>query len=158
MATLVSPERPVIEGEVEQAQHTAESTEPQQSRQIRALRRRQRLAAAHVWAARVVLAGIAVQVFFAGIGVFGVGGFLPHAIFGAILILSSFSVPILALASRAERSLMLRSWLLAGLMILQGLLIDVGRTVHLVAALHPVNAMLLVLVAYTLARRSGKSS
>jgi hypothetical protein len=46
-----------------------------------------------------------------------------------------------------------RSLLLAGLILLQGFLIDVDRVVHIVAALHPVNAMLLVIVTYGLAHR-----
>jgi hypothetical protein len=108
---------------------------------------------AHLIVSRVVLGAIMLQVFFAGLGIFGVASFLPHMVFGALLILSSFSLPILALAGRLERAIALRSWLLAGLMIVQGLLIDIGRQVPVVAALHPVNALVLLLVTYGLASR-----
>ncbi|HEX9055926.1 MAG TPA: DUF6220 domain-containing protein [Ktedonobacterales bacterium] len=134
-------------------QHTGAAATDTRERTVRALRRRQRFERAHLIAARFVLGALALQIFFAGLGVFGVASFLPHAIFGATLILSSFSVPIIAWTGHLERAIVRRSWLLAGLMIVQGLLIDIGRTVHIVAALHPVNAMLLVLVTYSLARR-----
>jgi uncharacterized protein DUF6220 len=105
---------------------------------------------AHRIIARVLLVGLAVQLFFAGLGVFGVYGFLPHAIMGASIIAASFSLPILAWRGHLERARLRRSWLLAGLMILQGLLIDLGRIWPIVAAFHPVNAMLLVLLTFSL--------
>ncbi len=74
-------------------------------------------------------------------------------IWGPLVILSSFSLPALAHAGHLDRAVVKRSWLLAGLMVVQGLLIDVGRVVPVVAALHPVNAMALVLVAFLLATR-----
>lgn len=103
--------------------------------------------------ARVLLGGIALQIFFAGVGIFGVSTFLPHMILGSVVILASFALPIIAWRAHLESTVARRSWLLAGLMILQGVLIDVGRIVHVVAALHPVNAMLLVLLTYSLTHR-----
>ncbi|MGZ3602658.1 MAG: DUF6220 domain-containing protein [Ktedonobacterales bacterium] len=117
------------------------------------VRAEQRAARIHRLLARVLLGGLTLQVFFAGLGVFAVSTFLPHAILGSIVILTSFALPIVAWRAHLKPSITRRSWLLAGLMILQGLLIDVGRIVHIVAALHPVNAMLLVLLTYSLARR-----
>src|SRR5512146_2929722 len=104
----------------------------------------------HRGVARVLLGGLALQLFFAGLGVFGVTGFLPHAILGSVIILASSSLPLLAWRGRLGGALTRRSWLLAALMIVQGLLIDAGRVSHIITALHPVNAMLLVLLTFTM--------
>jgi hypothetical protein len=115
-----------------------------------------RLARAHVLVARVLLAGIFVQVFFAGLGVFTPVGFFPHVILGTILVASSLSLPILAGIGHLGHSTIRRSWLLAGLMILQGLLIDAGRLgLVYVSALHPVNALLVLLITLSLADVKG---
>ncbi len=103
--------------------------------------------------ALVLLGGVTLQIFFAGLGVFRVSTFLPHMVLGSVVVLASFALPIIAWRAHLESSVARRSWLLAGLMILQGLLIDVGRLVPTVAALHPVNAMLLVLLTYSLTHR-----
>lgn len=116
---------------------------------------RPRMARAHLWTARALLGALALQLFFAGLGVFSVTSFLPHATLGAVIILTSLALPIIAWRGRLGKSTLRASWALFGLMLLQGLLIDVGRTVHVISALHPVNAMLLVLVTYSLARRNS---
>lgn len=108
--------------------------------------------------ARVLLGGLALQLFFAGLGVFGITTFLPHVILGTGIVLTSFALPIVAWRGHLGSSLLRPSWLLAGLMMLQGLLIDVGRILPIVSALHPVNAMLLVLVTYNLASRGVEHS
>jgi len=124
---------------------------PRQARRRKEVRRGP--ARAHLVVSWLVLGGIIVQVFFAGLGIFTVVGFDPHVIFAIPLILGSFSLPILAHVGRIGRSLILRSWLLAGLMIVQGALIDAGRPWWPpVSSLHPVNALALVLVASGLAR------
>jgi hypothetical protein len=112
-----------------------------------------RAARAHRLIARVLLGGLALQLFFAGLGVFGVYSFLPHAVLGSLVILTSVSLPLIAWRGHLGRAALGQSLLLAGLMILQGLLIDLGRVLPIVSALHPVNAMLLVLVTYHLATR-----
>jgi hypothetical protein len=104
--------------------------------------------------ARVLLGGLALQLFFAGLGVFGVTSFLPHMILGTSIVVASLALPIVARRGHLEATVQRLSWLLTGLMLLQGLLIDFGRVVPVVSALHPVNAMLLVLVTYSLARRA----
>lgn len=115
-------------------------------------RRESQAARAHVVVARVLLGGVALQIFFAGLGVFAVASFLPHAILGSLVILGSLALPLIAWRGHLSQSVQRRSWLVFGLMILQGLLIDAGRLVHLIAAFHPVNAMLLVLFVASLAR------
>ena len=115
-----------------------------------------RLARAHVLVARLLLGGIFVQVFFAGLGIFTPVGFFPHVILGTVLVASSFSLPVLAGIGHLGHSTIKRSWLLLGLMILQGLLIDAGRLgLVYVSALHPVNALLLLLTTLTLADIKG---
>jgi hypothetical protein len=93
---------------------------------------------------------LAIQFFFAGLGVFSITSFLPHAILGSLTIGSSFALPIIAWRGRLDRSRTLRSWLLAGLMIFQGLLIDLGRMWPFISAFHPMNAMILALLTFTL--------
>jgi hypothetical protein len=122
---------------------------------------RRRLAAerVHCLAARVILAALALQIFFAGaalfqVNLFGTVGFTLHALFAPVVILGSLSLPLIAWRGHLERGIVRRSWLLFGLMLVQGLLIDMSRYVlPLFGAFHPVNAMLLVLVTYSLARR-----
>ena len=160
MAATIVPDRPSTITSAPNTQttgatiQTSTQSSTQTSKALRLLRRRERLDRAHRITARVVLGAIGLQVLFAGIGVFGVYSFLPHAIFGSLLILSSFSLPILAQVGHLDRWVIRRSWLLAGLMVLQGLLIDAGHLVRAISALHPVNAMLLVLVTFTLATRA----
>lgn len=109
-------------------------------------------ARAHIAIARILLGGVMLQIFFAGLGVFGVSGFLPHMILGPLVILGSLALPLVAWRGHLGAPLLRRSWLVFGLMILQGLLIDAGRIIPLVAAFHPVNAMLLVLLVASMAR------
>ena len=111
-----------------------------------------RAAKAHVVIARILLGGVMLQIFFAGLGVFGVSSFLPHMILGTLVILGSLALPLVAWRGRLGATLLRRSWLVFGLMFLQGLLIDAGRIIPLVAAFHPVNAMLLVLLVASMAR------
>jgi hypothetical protein len=77
-------------------------------------------------------------------------------ILGTLLVASSFSLPVLAGIGHLDHGTVKRSWLLLGLMILQGLLIDAGRLgLVYVSALHPVNALLLLLTTLNLADIKG---
>ena len=113
---------------------------------------RSRATRAHTVIARILVGGVTLQIFFAGLGVFGVSSFLPHMILGPLVILGSLALPLVAWRGHLGATLQHRSWLVFGLMIFQGLLIDAGRIIPLVAAFHPVNAMLLVLVIASMAR------
>jgi len=115
---------------------------------------KRRLARMHLTLARVILGGICLQVFFAGLGLFTPLGFLPHAVFAPALFVMALALPIIGRLARLQRSIVARSWALFGLMIVQGLLIDLGRWVWLpISSLHPLNALAMAFVAYTLARR-----
>jgi Family of unknown function (DUF6220) len=109
-----------------------------------------RTAQIHRYAARLLLAGIAVQFFLAGLGVFGITSFLPHVFFGTLVVVASFALPILAWRGHLPKATQRRSWILAGLMILQGGLIDAGRVIPIISAFHPVNAMIIALVTFSL--------
>ena len=109
-------------------------------------------ARAHVVIARVLLGGVALQIFFAGMAIFGVSSFLPHMILGPVVILGSLALPLVAWRGRLGAALTHRSWLVFALMITQGLLIDAGRLIPFIAAFHPLNAMLLVLLLASMAR------
>jgi hypothetical protein len=119
---------------------------------------RSRAARAHTIVARALLGGVALQIFFAGLGVFNVSSFLPHMILGTLVILGSLALPLIAWRGHLDATLTHRSWLLFALMIVQGLLIDVGQLIPLVAAFHPLNAMLLVLLTASMARLTSSTS
>ncbi len=121
------------------------------------LRSGSRAARAHRVIARVLLAGIAVQYFFAGLGVFGITSFLPHVIFGSLVVVASFALPIIAWRGHLAVTIVRRSWLLGGLMILQGGLIDLGRIIPIVSAFHPVNALVIALVTFSMIGVSATS-
>jgi hypothetical protein len=116
-----------------------------------------RAARAHRALSRVLLVGIAVQYFFAGLGVFGITSFLPHVIFGTLVVVASFALPIIAWRGHLAITIQRRSWLLSGLMILQGGLIDLGRVVPIVSAFHPVNALVIALVTFSMIGVSATS-
>lgn len=106
----------------------------------------------------VIFAVIVLQFFLAGLGVFEVNDFGPHAITGVLVVLASLILLIAAIVAAATRNL---TWSRVGitalffaLMILQALLVFVWREggSGVIAALHPVNGLLLLIVAYTLAR------
>lgn len=106
----------------------------------------------------VIFAVVVLQFFLAGLGVFEVNEFGPHAITGVLVVLASLILLVVAIAAAATHSL---TWGRVGLtalffvlMILQALLVFVWREggPGVIAALHPVNGLLLLIVAYTLAR------
>lgn len=116
-----------------------------------------RAARAHTLIARVLLGGVALQIFFAGLAIFGVSTFLPHMILGPVVILGSLALPLVAWRGHLGAALTHRSWLVFALMLVQGLLIDAGRLIPFIAAFHPVNAMLLVLLLASMAHLNRES-
>src|SRR5262249_58545329 len=96
----------------------------------------------HLLAARMVLAALGLQIFFAGAALFqahlfGTFGFTLHALFAPVVILGSLSLPLIAWRGRLDRSTVQRSCVLVVLMLVQGLLIDLSRSVlPLFGALH----------------------
>ena len=102
------------------------------------------------------LAAIAVQMFFAGMYVFvGASHVELHRNMAHVIGLISILLLVSTFVGRApERRLALGVF---GLLIVQGMLVHMGQWFGLwmIAALHPVNALVLSYAAYTLARRSN---
>ncbi len=110
------------------------------------------LARGHWGVAWLIYGALLLQVFFAGLGIFGAAPFALHATFGYVVILASLVLLILALAARVARG---RSALLCALMVAQVLLIALAEVSPFVPALHPVNALVLIALAHSLARGRG---
>lgn len=98
----------------------------------------------HQWLARIFLAGLLLQFYLASAPLFGAGSFRPHQILGAALALIVFLFPVLALAGRLGRQRLGISILLVVLTIVQVLLPALRGAAPWIAALHPVNALVLM--------------
>jgi uncharacterized BrkB/YihY/UPF0761 family membrane protein len=105
-------------------------------------------------AAWLFLAGIVVQVFLAGSGLFEVSDFAAHAALGWSLSLVPILVFVLAVLARAGRRTVLLTIVLAIAAIVQPELAAAREKVPVVAALHPVNALVLAWIGWIVARRS----
>lgn len=104
--------------------------------------------------ATIYLAGVVVQFFLAGLGTFGATTFDAHSVVGLGLALVSLIMLVLAFVGKVPRSLLALTFTLFGLNVLQLVLarIDVDE----IAALHVVNALAVVFVAYELVQRSRR--
>jgi uncharacterized protein DUF6220 len=98
------------------------------------------------------LLGVVVQFFLAGLYVFGGTSIESHRVLGFILAAGALLLLILAVVGRLPRRTAVLTVLLLGLSVLQVVLVRVG--VDEVAALHPVNALAVAIVAYVLMQRS----
>ena len=117
----------------------------------------------------IIFAGVLLQFFFAGVGSFGEemwgdGAFNPHRLTGLLLVLLSLLLLILAAISFFAGGMRGRTVGMAGLllvlMIVQvALVIAFYRAMDLpiLAALHPVNALILMGLSFHLAR-TGQST
>lgn len=105
-------------------------------------------------AAWLLLAGVVLQVFLAGLGLFKLSDWRLHADFGWALGSAPILLLVLALVARLERRTV---WLTAGLTlaaVLQPELAAARHTAPLVAAFHPLNALIVFWLAWLVARRS----
>ena len=121
-----------------------------------------RLLQLHAGAAWLFLVAIVVQVFLAGAAITQLGGsgtFASHAEFGYTWVgLAALAVVVTALIARAGRRSILISLGLMALYIVQTLLPAARGSIPAVAALHPVNAMLLFALATWYAWRSWRTA
>jgi mercuric ion transport protein len=110
---------------------------------------------------RTALAGVSalfaalilVQVFLAGLGVFDdPASFITHRNFGYLIGWLTLVLVVLAVAGRAGRRLVGLAVLSLAQMALQSVFVLVRDDLPAVAALHPVNGVLLLLVVVALAR------
>src|SRR5688572_18229763 len=101
------------------------------------------------------LAALALQFYAAGLAVFGVTTFVPHALLGYGLVLGAITLATLTSVARLPRQTVLLAMALVPLSILQPLLALLPRVAApAVSALHLVNALLIALIAAIIARRS----
>jgi mercuric ion transport protein len=108
--------------------------------------------------AAVFAALILVQVFLAGLGVFDdPRSFVTHRNFGYLIGWFTLVLVVLAVAGRAGRRLIGLSVLALAQMALQSVFVLVRDDLPAVAALHPVNGVLLLLVVLLLARGAWQS-
>jgi Family of unknown function (DUF6220) len=116
----------------------------------------------HAGAAWLFVAAIVVQVFLAGAAITQLGGtgiFATHAEFGYTWVgLAALAVLVTAIVARAGRRAILISAGLLALYVIQTSLPYARDSVPAIAALHPVNAMLLFLGAVWYARRAWRAS
>jgi len=110
----------------------------------------------YLFAASAVLfvVGVVFQVFLAGMFLFAGGERATHIDFGYLLELGPLVVLVLAFAARSGRRLTTLSGLLFIDVIVQASLPYFKDSVAIVAALHPVNALLVLWLSVTLAREA----
>jgi hypothetical protein len=105
--------------------------------------------------ASVLVAGLVLQVFLAGLGVFDDPTFfVTHRDTGYTLELVAFVVFLLAAIARAGRRQVGLAGLIVLLFLLQSVFVGVRDSAPMVAALHPVNGFLIVLLSIVLARNA----
>jgi hypothetical protein len=108
---------------------------------------------AHLVVAVLLVAGLLVQIFLAGLGVFrGPESFANHRDFGYMLELLPIILLLLGLAARLGRRAALLAAGIFGLFILQSVLVGLRADAPEVAALHPVNGFLITFLSIVLAR------
>ena len=116
----------------------------------------------HAVAALVFVAAIVVQVVLAGMAIANLGGsgdFSTHIDFGYTWVgLASLAVLVTALIARMPRRDVLITVGMLVLYIVQTLLPAARSSIPFVAALHPLNAMLLFLIATWYARHAWRSA
>lgn len=95
------------------------------------------------------LLGATIMFFLAGTGVFG-EGFDPHVDLGRGLQVVALILVVLAAVGRREA--LVPSIALLVLMVIQGVLANVGEDVSFIGGLHPLNGLLILLVAHNTAR------
>jgi hypothetical protein len=110
---------------------------------------------AHPLVGAAFVACALVQVFLAGIGVFeGPAGFVTHREFGYLFGWLTLAILVLALVGREPRRIVGLAVLLLVQFALQSVLILQRQGAPMIAALHPVNGFLLLVVAIVITRWS----
>jgi mercuric ion transport protein len=110
--------------------------------------------AAFALASWAFLVGVLVQVFLAGAGLFKLTDFTLHTGFGWLLSIAPILLVGLALLARLDRRTTILTLVLMAVAFVQPELVAARDRYPVVAALHPVNALLLFWLAWLVARRS----
>jgi uncharacterized protein DUF6220 len=109
----------------------------------------------HLVIALLVVAGLVVQVWLAGQGVFDpTAGFAAHRDFGYMLGLVPIVLLVLGVIGGMGRRVALLAIAIFVLVIVQSILVFQRATNPSIAALHPVNGFVILLIAIVLARES----
>ena len=112
----------------------------------------------HLGLAVLFVAALVVQVFLAGIGVFDrAGSFATHRDVGYMLSLIPIVLAVLALLGGLDRRLALLAGIQFLLFILQSVFVLQRESNPMIAALHPVNGFLILLLAIVIARASWQA-
>jgi hypothetical protein len=110
---------------------------------------------AHLLVAWAFVAGVVLQVFLAGLGVFESSAkFTTHAGVGFMLGLVPLLILALAGAGRLGRRQVLYAAALFGMFILQSILVAMRGDLPMVAALHPVNGFAILFVSIAMGREA----
>ena len=108
---------------------------------------------AHLVVAWLLVAGLIVQIFLAGLGVFrGAASFETHKNFGYTLELLPLVLLVLSLIAGLGRRAAGLAAAIFGLFLLQSVFVALRADAPEVAALHPVNGFLITILAIVLAR------
>ena len=108
---------------------------------------------AFVGVAWVLVAGLVVQVFLAGLGVFeSLDRFVTHRYLGYTLELLPIVMVVVGLAGGVGRRSVGLAALIFGLFLIQSVLVGMRTALPMVAALHPVNGFLILLLSISVAR------
>src|SRR5436190_18678314 len=108
---------------------------------------------AHLVVAWLLVAGLVVQIFLVGLGVFrDAASFETHRNFGYTLELLPLVLLVLGLIAGLGRRAALLAAAIFGLFVLQSVFVGLRSDAPEVAALHPVNGFLITILAIVLAR------
>ncbi|MBU4527191.1 MAG: hypothetical protein KUA43_18690 [Hoeflea sp.] len=107
--------------------------------------------------AALVAGGLVTQAYLAGLGVFGPDGWALHSVFGSVLALPIIGLALHGWFSSSGRPYRLPASLLLVLYLLQVVLVVVGMGTGLawLAALHPANALLMLVATLEVLRRAS---
>lgn len=113
---------------------------------------------AHLVVAWAFVAGVFIQYFLAGLGVFKSSeNFQTHAGFGFLLGLLTLVILVLAAVGGLGRRQVQYAAGLFGLFFVQSMLVSLRSSNPTIAALHPVNGLLILLVSVAMAREAWRA-
>ena len=104
------------------------------------------------------LAAIALQFYAAGLAVFGVSTFMTHALFGYSMIIGATILVALTFVARLPRRVKILAGLVLFLTVLQPVLALIRSPIPVLAALHPVNALIIFAIASRIAASTVAST
>ena len=112
----------------------------------------------HLWTSWVFVACLLVQVFLAGLGVFQDSRtFITHRDFGYMISLLALVLLVAAIVGRLSRRQIGLAALVLVLFVLQSVFVALRTTYPAIAALHPVNGFLIVLITFGIAQDAWSS-